>query len=125
MSEILFQLWKKNRLYITSLKCTLTRIFCFYRFVDKYAELKSNSELDDGALFEETAKALLKDGITLRRRGAPFVSIKQIFLFSLERAKYIFVSFSKYIHYQDRRHFNSVEFLQYLPKNFIRIYLLC
>eukprot|EP00066_Takifugu_rubripes_P030650 XP_011619916.1 PREDICTED: 28S ribosomal protein S23, mitochondrial-like [Takifugu rubripes] len=44
------------------------------RFVDKYTELKSRSELDDDALFEETAKALLEDGITLRRRGAPIVS---------------------------------------------------
>ncbi|XP_003977177.1 28S ribosomal protein S23, mitochondrial-like [Takifugu rubripes] len=44
------------------------------RFVDKYTELKSRGELDDDALFEETAKALLEDGITLRRRGAPIVS---------------------------------------------------
>lgn len=73
----------------------------FYRFIDKYEELKSNSELDDGALFEETAKALLKDGITLRRRGAPFVSIDQ---FS--------VHFSKYICYRDRQHFNSKGLLQ-------------
>ncbi|XP_072249245.1 small ribosomal subunit protein mS23 isoform X1 [Leuresthes tenuis] len=39
------------------------------RFIVKYAELKSHSELTDSALFEETAKALLKDGIILRRRG--------------------------------------------------------
>ncbi|XP_041851556.1 28S ribosomal protein S23, mitochondrial [Melanotaenia boesemani] len=39
------------------------------RFVIKYAELQSNSELDDSALFEETGKALLKEGIILRRRG--------------------------------------------------------
>lgn len=45
------------------------------RFVDKYTELKSRGELDDDALFEETAKALLEDGITLKRRGAPIVSI--------------------------------------------------
>ncbi|XP_072249246.1 small ribosomal subunit protein mS23 isoform X2 [Leuresthes tenuis] len=38
-------------------------------FIVKYAELKSHSELTDSALFEETAKALLKDGIILRRRG--------------------------------------------------------
>lgn len=72
------------RLYVASLKCTLNHVFCFYRFIDKFAELKSNSELDDDALFEETAKALLKDGVTLRRRGASFVSRKHIFLFSLE-----------------------------------------
>ncbi|XP_044058234.1 28S ribosomal protein S23, mitochondrial isoform X3 [Siniperca chuatsi] len=52
----------------------------FYRedevraFVDKYTELKSHSEMDDSALFEETGKALLRDGIVLRRRGAPSVS---------------------------------------------------
>ncbi|XP_019716729.1 small ribosomal subunit protein mS23 isoform X1 [Hippocampus comes] len=40
------------------------------RFVDKYAELKSQSEMDDSVLFEETAKALLAEGIILRRRGA-------------------------------------------------------
>ncbi|XP_044058233.1 28S ribosomal protein S23, mitochondrial isoform X2 [Siniperca chuatsi] len=44
------------------------------RFVDKYTELKSHSEMDDSALFEETGKALLRDGIVLRRRGAPSVS---------------------------------------------------
>lgn len=65
----------------------LKSIFSFISFIDKYAELKSNSELDDGALFEETAKALLKDGLILRRRGAPFVSINQIFSLILESAK--------------------------------------
>ncbi|XP_075931577.1 small ribosomal subunit protein mS23 isoform X1 [Anarhichas minor] len=44
------------------------------RFVDKYTELKSHGELEDSALFEETGKALLTDGIMLRRRGAPPVS---------------------------------------------------
>ncbi|KAM4567312.1 small ribosomal subunit protein mS23 isoform 2-T2 [Odontesthes bonariensis] len=38
-------------------------------FIVKYAELQSQSELTDSALFEETAKALLKEGIILRRRG--------------------------------------------------------
>ncbi|XP_051254014.1 28S ribosomal protein S23, mitochondrial [Dicentrarchus labrax] len=39
------------------------------RFVDKYMALKScHSELNDSALFEETGKALLVDGIILRRR---------------------------------------------------------
>lgn len=58
-------------------------LFCLLfscRFVDKYTELKSRGELDDDALFEETAKALLEDGITLRRRGAPIVSITHILL---------------------------------------------
>nr|XP_020450689.1 28S ribosomal protein S23, mitochondrial [Monopterus albus] len=44
------------------------------RFVDKYSELKSQRKLDDSALFEETGKALLAEGIVLRRRGAPTVS---------------------------------------------------
>ncbi|KAM8853644.1 small ribosomal subunit protein mS23 [Synchiropus picturatus] len=44
------------------------------RFVDKYAELKSSTDLDEAALFEETGKALLKEGIVLRRRGAAPVS---------------------------------------------------
>lgn len=41
------------------------------RFVDKYMELKSRDELSEAALFEETGKALLAEGITLKRRGAP------------------------------------------------------
>lgn len=57
--------------------------FCFLlstcRFVDKYMELKTRGELDEDALFEETAKALLKEGLTLRRRGPPIVSITHIF----------------------------------------------
>ncbi|XP_057694648.1 28S ribosomal protein S23, mitochondrial [Corythoichthys intestinalis] len=44
------------------------------RFVDKYAELKSQSEMEDSVLFEETAKALLAEGVILRRRGASAVS---------------------------------------------------
>uniref|UniRef100_G3N5G9 Small ribosomal subunit protein mS23 n=1 Tax=Gasterosteus aculeatus TaxID=69293 RepID=G3N5G9_GASAC len=43
------------------------------RFVDKYTELKSHGELQDSALFEEAGKALLKEGIMLRRRGARLV----------------------------------------------------
>ncbi|XP_028274536.1 small ribosomal subunit protein mS23 [Parambassis ranga] len=43
------------------------------RFVDKYTELKSHSKLGDSALFEETGKILLTEGITLRRRGRPAV----------------------------------------------------
>ncbi|XP_060929390.1 28S ribosomal protein S23, mitochondrial [Limanda limanda] len=44
------------------------------RFVDKYTELQSHRELEESALFEETGKALLSEGIVLRRRGAPPVS---------------------------------------------------
>lgn len=44
------------------------------RFVDKYLELQSRGEFEDSALFEETAKALLADGIVLRRKGDPPVS---------------------------------------------------
>ncbi|XP_061682746.1 28S ribosomal protein S23, mitochondrial isoform X2 [Syngnathoides biaculeatus] len=44
------------------------------RFVDKYAELNSQYGMDDCALFEETAKALLAEGVILRRRGATTVS---------------------------------------------------
>ncbi|XP_041797154.1 28S ribosomal protein S23, mitochondrial isoform X2 [Chelmon rostratus] len=46
------------------------------RFVDKYTDLKRHSELEGSALFEETGKALLTDGIALRRRGAPPVSVE-------------------------------------------------
>lgn len=44
------------------------------RFVEKYTELKSHSELTDSALFEETGRVLLAEGIILRRRGAQPVS---------------------------------------------------
>ncbi|XP_053177221.1 28S ribosomal protein S23, mitochondrial [Scomber japonicus] len=44
------------------------------RFADKYSELKSQSGLDDSALFEETGKALLTENIVLKRRGASAVS---------------------------------------------------
>lgn len=44
--------------------------------MDKYTELKSHSKLGDSALFEETGKILLTEGITLRRRGRPAVSLK-------------------------------------------------
>ncbi|XP_034384991.1 28S ribosomal protein S23, mitochondrial [Cyclopterus lumpus] len=39
------------------------------RFVDKYTELRSYNVLEEPALFEETGKALLTEGIVLRRRG--------------------------------------------------------
>lgn len=40
------------------------------RFVEEYEELQKSSDLDEDALFEETGKRLLAQGITLRRRGA-------------------------------------------------------
>ncbi|KAJ0063984.1 hypothetical protein NL108_015133, partial [Boleophthalmus pectinirostris] len=40
------------------------------RFVEQYEELKNSTDLDDDALFEETGKRLLAQGIILRRRGA-------------------------------------------------------
>ncbi|KAM9801267.1 small ribosomal subunit protein mS23 [Neosynchiropus ocellatus] len=47
------------------------------RFVDTYEALKSSTDLDEAALFEETGKSLLKEGIVLRRRGAAPVSEEQ------------------------------------------------
>ncbi|XP_029922134.1 small ribosomal subunit protein mS23 [Myripristis murdjan] len=44
------------------------------RFVEKYTELESRGELDQSLLFEETGKALLAEGVVLRRRGGPVVS---------------------------------------------------
>ncbi|KAM9318969.1 small ribosomal subunit protein mS23 [Pholidichthys leucotaenia] len=44
------------------------------RFVDKYMELSSQSSLDESSLIEETGKALLSEGIILRRRGVSAVS---------------------------------------------------
>ncbi|XP_071391159.1 small ribosomal subunit protein mS23-like [Centroberyx affinis] len=44
------------------------------RFVEKYTELESQGELDESLLFEETGKALLAEGVMLRRRGGPMVS---------------------------------------------------
>ncbi|XP_019943521.1 small ribosomal subunit protein mS23 isoform X2 [Paralichthys olivaceus] len=48
------------------------------RFVDKYTELQSHHELEESALFEETGKALLSEGIVLRRRGAHPVSAESM-----------------------------------------------
>ncbi|KAE8625196.1 hypothetical protein XENTR_v10006189 [Xenopus tropicalis] len=39
------------------------------RFVEKYAELQKMGEEDESKLFEETGKALLAEGIILRRKG--------------------------------------------------------
>lgn len=57
--------------------CLCYEVFVFLsrRFVDKYMELKSRDELSEAALFEETGKALLAEGITLKRRGAPPVRV--------------------------------------------------
>ncbi|XP_071213804.1 small ribosomal subunit protein mS23-like isoform X2 [Salvelinus alpinus] len=52
----------------------------FYRedeiraFVEKYTELESWGELEKQSLFEETGKALLAEGLVLRRRGGPAVA---------------------------------------------------
>uniref|UniRef100_A0A8C7XDA0 Small ribosomal subunit protein mS23 n=1 Tax=Oryzias sinensis TaxID=183150 RepID=A0A8C7XDA0_9TELE len=40
------------------------------RFVTKFNELRNHSDLSDSALFEETGKALLSEGVVLKRRGA-------------------------------------------------------
>ncbi|XP_062408434.1 28S ribosomal protein S23, mitochondrial [Sardina pilchardus] len=44
------------------------------RFVDKYNELQSSGNFEEDCLFEETSKALLAEGIILRRKGAPTVA---------------------------------------------------
>ncbi|CAL8360218.1 unnamed protein product [Merluccius merluccius] len=41
------------------------------RFVETYTRLESYGEMDESALFEETGKLLLSEGLVLRRRGAP------------------------------------------------------
>uniref|UniRef100_A0A672HY93 Small ribosomal subunit protein mS23 conserved domain-containing protein n=1 Tax=Salarias fasciatus TaxID=181472 RepID=A0A672HY93_SALFA len=44
------------------------------RFVEKYEELRSKCELKESSLFEETGKALLAEGVILRKRGAlPYI----------------------------------------------------
>ncbi|XP_042152497.1 28S ribosomal protein S23, mitochondrial [Oncorhynchus tshawytscha] len=48
------------------------RAFC--RFVEKYTEFESQGELEKQSLFEETGKALLAEGLGLRRRGIPAVA---------------------------------------------------
>ncbi|XP_030633373.1 small ribosomal subunit protein mS23 [Chanos chanos] len=44
------------------------------RFVEKYSELESRGDVEKEVLFHETAKALLAEGIVLRRRGGPMVA---------------------------------------------------
>ncbi|XP_055513592.1 28S ribosomal protein S23, mitochondrial [Leucoraja erinacea] len=39
------------------------------RFVEKYQDLEEQGEVDEEKLFDETSKALLADGIILRRRA--------------------------------------------------------
>ncbi|XP_075446176.1 small ribosomal subunit protein mS23 isoform X1 [Ascaphus truei] len=43
------------------------------RFVEKFSELQKVGEVDEQNLFEETGKALLAEGIILRRKGVPVV----------------------------------------------------
>ncbi|XP_056329680.1 28S ribosomal protein S23, mitochondrial isoform X2 [Danio aesculapii] len=44
------------------------------KFVMKYSELESRGDIKPELLFEETAKALLSEGIYLRKRGGPVVA---------------------------------------------------
>lgn len=49
---------------------------CLLRFVEKYSELESRGDVKPEILLEETAKALLADGVVLRKRGGgPVVSL--------------------------------------------------
>lgn len=44
--------------------------------MEKYGELEKQGEVPEEALFEETGRALLAEGVMLRRRGGPSVSGK-------------------------------------------------
>ncbi|XP_043574146.1 28S ribosomal protein S23, mitochondrial [Chiloscyllium plagiosum] len=44
------------------------------RFVEKYQELEAQGEVDEEKLFEATSRALLMDGVVLRRRGRAGIS---------------------------------------------------
>ncbi|KAL1260940.1 hypothetical protein QQF64_008767 [Cirrhinus molitorella] len=44
------------------------------KFVMKYSELESRGDVKPELLFEETAKALLAEGVYLRKRGGPTVA---------------------------------------------------
>lgn len=46
------------------------------RFVLKYSELERRGDVKQEMLFEETAKALLSEGVLLRKRGGPAVAIE-------------------------------------------------
>lgn len=41
--------------------------FSSLRFVDKYTELEYRGELEESSLFKETGKALLAEGVDLRK----------------------------------------------------------
>jgi len=49
----------------------------------KYSELESRGDVKPELLFEETAKALLAEGVYLRKRGGPGVSLRAELFFSL------------------------------------------
>ncbi|MGH0185258.1 UNVERIFIED_CONTAM: hypothetical protein FKN15_017462 [Acipenser sinensis] len=46
------------------------------RFIEKHQELEKTGDLDEEKLFEETAKALLAEGIVLRRRGGARMALQ-------------------------------------------------
>ena len=52
----------------------LTNIFLRCRFIQKYTELESRRELKESELYEATGKALLAEGLVLKRRGGSSVS---------------------------------------------------
>ncbi|XP_064158196.1 28S ribosomal protein S23, mitochondrial isoform X2 [Anguilla rostrata] len=43
-------------------------------FIEKYQELEAQGLQDEDALFEETGRALLSEGLILRRRGGATIS---------------------------------------------------
>ncbi|XP_041097340.1 28S ribosomal protein S23, mitochondrial isoform X2 [Polyodon spathula] len=46
------------------------------RFIEKHLELEKAGDLDEEKLFEETAKALLAEGVILRRRGGAGMALQ-------------------------------------------------
>lgn len=65
---------KQNVILLLFLHSTSLQIISTCRFVEKYTELESNSNLTDDTLFEESSRALLADGILLKTRATPTVS---------------------------------------------------
>ncbi|XP_075708934.1 small ribosomal subunit protein mS23 [Rhinoderma darwinii] len=61
----IFHLYRKN-----------FRSIC-QRFVDTYTELQKSGEVSEDKLFEETSKALLAEGIILRRAGTSGISSRK------------------------------------------------
>lgn len=61
-------------LYVSNILKWYIYWLCVGRFVEKYTELQSTGEFEEDVLFEETSKALLAEGILLRRKGGPTVS---------------------------------------------------